>query len=272
MVGRGSDRRARRNGGLRVVVAEPARRRAAVLLCEPHLQRRPRLSERHLREGGGGRHRRRDGRAGRRCGGTMGSAGTGGATATGGTGGSIGGGRRWHRQAVDARRDSRQRRCRRGRCDGRQRRRNRRGHRGRRAAQRGGRPAVRRARPPARRAGARRHSGYALCGNGVLDPGEGCDDHNRTPATAAAPSARLFLIGCARPSVLPACCARFAATACSRRARPVTTPTRGSGDGCSADCKTVEAGYECRVPGRACVPLCGDGMKIAGESCDDGNT
>src|SRR5262252_619742 len=45
-----------------------------------------------------------------------------------------------------------------------------------------------------------------------------------------------------------------------------------SGDGCSSDCRTVDPGYECRVPGRPCVPACGDGMKIGGEACDDGNT
>ena len=33
-----------------------------------------------------------------------------------------------------------------------------------------------------------------------------------------------------------------------------------SGDGCSADCKTVEPGWQCRVPGKKCVPLCGDGV------------
>ena len=45
-----------------------------------------------------------------------------------------------------------------------------------------------------------------------------------------------------------------------------------SGDGCSADCKTVESGWQCRVPGRACVPLCGDGKITGNEKCDDGNT
>ena len=45
-----------------------------------------------------------------------------------------------------------------------------------------------------------------------------------------------------------------------------------AGDGCSADCKTVESGYECRVPGRKCVPACGDNMIVGGEQCDDANT
>jgi cysteine-rich repeat protein len=43
-------------------------------------------------------------------------------------------------------------------------------------------------------------------------------------------------------------------------------------DGCSADCKTVEAGWECRVPGKRCNPKCGDKVLKGTESCDDGNT
>jgi fibro-slime domain-containing protein len=47
---------------------------------------------------------------------------------------------------------------------------------------------------------------------------------------------------------------------------------KNAGDGCSTDCKMVESGYECRVPGRPCVPACGDGKIIGMEQCDDGNT
>jgi fibro-slime domain-containing protein len=45
-----------------------------------------------------------------------------------------------------------------------------------------------------------------------------------------------------------------------------------SGDGCSGDCKTIEPGWQCRVPGKPCTPLCGDGIVTANETCDDGNT
>jgi fibro-slime domain-containing protein len=34
----------------------------------------------------------------------------------------------------------------------------------------------------------------------------------------------------------------------------------------------IDSGYECRVPGRKCVPACGDGVRIGTEACDDGNT
>ncbi|HSC89294.1 MAG TPA: DUF4215 domain-containing protein, partial [Polyangiaceae bacterium] len=45
------------------------------------------------------------------------------------------------------------------------------------------------------------------------------------------------------------------------------------GDGCSADCSAVEAGFLCRVPGEACRAFvrCGDGVVTFPEQCDDGN-
>jgi len=54
-----------------------------------------------------------------------------------------------------------------------------------------------------------------------------------------------------------------------------------SGDGCSADCRSVEFGWECPEPGTAChAAYCGDGIAtylyeddygIRWETCDDGN-
>jgi fibro-slime domain-containing protein len=41
-------------------------------------------------------------------------------------------------------------------------------------------------------------------------------------------------------------------------------------DGCSADCMSVEDGWQCRVAGKRCVPFCGDGKMIGTENCDDG--
>jgi len=46
-----------------------------------------------------------------------------------------------------------------------------------------------------------------------------------------------------------------------------------SGDGCSADCSTVEDGYICPIPGELCIQtVCGDGITDPGEQCDDGNS
>jgi fibro-slime domain-containing protein len=46
-----------------------------------------------------------------------------------------------------------------------------------------------------------------------------------------------------------------------------------SGDGCSADCLTVEPGYSCVPVGRPChrIARCGDGVVVLPELCDDGN-
>jgi fibro-slime domain-containing protein len=45
------------------------------------------------------------------------------------------------------------------------------------------------------------------------------------------------------------------------------------GDGCSADCLTVEPGYSCSPAGRPChrIARCGDGIVVLPELCDDGN-
>jgi len=46
----------------------------------------------------------------------------------------------------------------------------------------------------------------------------------------------------------------------------------GTVDGCSADCHTIDPGWQCRVPGKPCTPICGDSKLEGNEMCDDGNT
>src|SRR5262249_13412616 len=43
------------------------------------------------------------------------------------------------------------------------------------------------------------------------------------------------------------------------------------GDGCSADCRTIEVGWQCTRAGYRCFPICGDRRIVGGETCDDGN-
>jgi fibro-slime domain-containing protein len=47
-----------------------------------------------------------------------------------------------------------------------------------------------------------------------------------------------------------------------------------AGDGCSADCLTIESGYSCVRGGQPCVTaqVCGNGIVETGEQCDDRNT
>jgi len=42
-------------------------------------------------------------------------------------------------------------------------------------------------------------------------------------------------------------------------------------DGCATDCTTVEHGYTCPTAGVLCVSVCGDGIKVSTEDCDDGD-
>jgi cysteine-rich repeat protein len=46
-----------------------------------------------------------------------------------------------------------------------------------------------------------------------------------------------------------------------------------SGDGCAANCLSVERGFSCNPPGKPCrqIARCGDGIVAASEACDDGN-
>ena len=47
-----------------------------------------------------------------------------------------------------------------------------------------------------------------------------------------------------------------------------------SADGCTGDCRQIEANYACPTPGTPCVSTveCGDGKITGTETCDDGNT
>ena len=46
-----------------------------------------------------------------------------------------------------------------------------------------------------------------------------------------------------------------------------------AGDGCAADCRTIETDFVCPAPGRTCASSvkCGDGRIAGRETCDDGN-
>ena len=43
-----------------------------------------------------------------------------------------------------------------------------------------------------------------------------------------------------------------------------------NGDGCSNNCTTIDANYNCPIPGLPCVE-CGNGVIQPGEECDEGH-
>ncbi len=112
----------------------------------------------------------------------------------------------------------------------------------------------------------------AVCGNGILETGERCDDGNTEDGD-----------GCSSK------CQVEAGYSCNASGCVVTDPFCGDGllapgeacddgntedgDGCSSTCE-IEEGFFCREPGTPCQPIavCGNGILEPGEACDDGNT
>jgi fibro-slime domain-containing protein len=110
------------------------------------------------------------------------------------------------------------------------------------------------------------------CGNGTVDNGEQCDDGNKTAGDGCS-------VICQIPagwscSGSPSVCTM--AGVCGDGILGATEAcddgNTASNDGCAGNCASVDSGYECRVPGRLCIPACGDSKKLGGEGCDDGNT
>ena len=99
------------------------------------------------------------------------------------------------------------------------------------------------------------------------DENETCDDGNKNPGDGCSATCQVegnsdcAVIG--QPCVSNPVCGDGALSrteACDEG----MTPT----EGCTAMCKMVAPGWQCRVPGRPCVPLCGDGQLKGTENCD----
>jgi fibro-slime domain-containing protein len=112
----------------------------------------------------------------------------------------------------------------------------------------------------------------AVCGNGVLEGVEGCDDGNTTPGDGCTASCKLETDwACPIPN---SPCVSTIVCGDGHISGNEVCDDRNTvdGDGCSADCKTVEDGWTCPAPGVRCQPKCGDGLLKGSEKCDDGNT
>ena len=117
------------------------------------------------------------------------------------------------------------------------------------------------------------------CGNGVVDDGETCDDGvppkqkldsnwKDDGCSATCQQEADWLCEPNKPCVDQRVCGNGVLTV----DETCDDHNTQSGDGCSGDCKTIEPGYECRVPGKPCTPICGDSKITGSEACDDGNT
>jgi len=113
-----------------------------------------------------------------------------------------------------------------------------------------------------------------ICGDGVLDPGEDCDDGN-TSATADGCSATCTVDGngaCPTPgsACLPLGCGNGVRT-------PDEQCDDGNSlanDGCTLKMGvcSVEEGFVCPEQGKPCIPKCGDLVIKGYETCEDGNS
>src|SRR5512133_489402 len=97
----------------------------------------------------------------------------------------------------------------------------------------------------------------AVCGNGLVEPGEYCDEGSANGTSGHC------TLDCSAPS------------ACGDGIlQPGESCDDGNvmgGDGCAADCRSLEPGWQCAVAGEPCLsPVCGNGVLEVGEACDEG--
>jgi fibro-slime domain-containing protein len=117
----------------------------------------------------------------------------------------------------------------------------------------------------------------AVCGDGIIETGETCDDGNSVPGDGCSGTCQIEP-GYACPNPGKPCVFTGQGLCGDGKIEGTEGCDDGntvSGDGCSSTCQ-VEAGYSCTIPGQPCtktnVATCGDGMVETGEQCDDGNT
>jgi fibro-slime domain-containing protein len=117
----------------------------------------------------------------------------------------------------------------------------------------------------------------SICGDGVVEPGEQCDDGNSIPGDGCSGVCQIEP-GYTCPTPGQPCVYSLVQVCGDGKIEGDEACDDGntkSGDGCSSTCD-VEPGYSCTTAGSPCVQTktatCGDGTVNSGEQCDDGNT
>lgn len=109
-----------------------------------------------------------------------------------------------------------------------------------------------------------------VCGNGLLEEGEECDDHDLAPGDGCDGSC-LLENGWTCPVAGLPCEATECGDSIVAGFEACDDGNDQNGDGCNASC-VLEDGYQCDVPGSPCVETtCGDTVVEGTEECDDGN-
>lgn len=117
----------------------------------------------------------------------------------------------------------------------------------------------------------------SICGNGVVEDGESCDDGNSVGGDGCSADCKAIEPGYVCYEGKP--CEQVSGVCGNGKVDDGEACDDGnqvSGDGCSADCKKVESGCKCPERGGACTcsseSICGNGVVEGDEMCDDGNT
>ena len=112
--------------------------------------------------------------------------------------------------------------------------------------------------------------GPPACGDGVVDPGEACDDANRVSNDGCDDRCALEP-GWVCPEPGHPCVAARCGDSIVAGGEQCDDGNADGGDGCSGVCR-LEEGWACDTPGSACRrTTCGDGVVEGTEQCEDGN-
>jgi fibro-slime domain-containing protein len=108
-----------------------------------------------------------------------------------------------------------------------------------------------------------------ICGDGIIEPGELCDDGNASAGDGCSDTCQLEPgYTCVTPGQ-PCVALTFCGNGVLDGLETCDDGNVVSGDGCSASCQ-VETGWQCPVPNSSCTTLCGDGIVVGREQCDLG--
>ena len=115
----------------------------------------------------------------------------------------------------------------------------------------------------------------AVCGDGVIDPGEACDDSNMMGGDGCALDCKAIEANFVCPTPGAKCvstmiCGDGILQGTEQCDDGNTDVPPKAVDGCTSTC-TLVPGWVCPLPGAACgAAKCGDGFKAGTEECDDG--
>jgi cysteine-rich repeat protein len=111
----------------------------------------------------------------------------------------------------------------------------------------------------------------SVCGNGVKEFGEGCDDGNTNDGDGCSSHCQVEPYWNCDPTGKKCTHQVVCGDGMLEAPEACDDGNTTSGDGCASDC-TVECGWECPAGMNCRAAMCGDGLVAGKEQCDDGNT